>query len=131
MNMPKTGLRGSYSLNNETIDAKVTRKNSAGAYALGHVETEKKNEEERKIFYVNYVGRSDDDINGRLKEWVGKYPRFKFEYYDSPRAAFKKECSLYHGFGEKETLDNDKHPERSKNKNWKCPRCDIFNEENE
>lgn len=127
--MPQTGLRGSYPLNDEKIDAVVTRKDSAGAYALGHVETKKENDEETKTFYVNYVGRSDDDIKGRLKKWVGKYPRFKFEYYGSPKEAFEKECNLYHDWGEKETLDNDRHPERPKNKNWKCPRCDIFNGE--
>jgi hypothetical protein len=91
--MPQTGLRGPYNLDNATIDAIVTR-TSPGAYALGKVDD--------NIFYVSYVGRSDDDINRRLKDWVGKYPKFKFEYYDSPKAAFEKECNLYHDFGEKE-----------------------------
>lgn len=87
--MPTTGLRGPYSLDNNAIDTVVTKK-SAGAYALGYI-----NEED--LFVPKYVGRSDDDINKRLKDWVGsKYPTFKFEYYGSPKAAFEKECNLYH-----------------------------------
>ncbi|MEM2146870.1 MAG: hypothetical protein QW279_16015 [Candidatus Jordarchaeaceae archaeon] len=115
--MPQTGLRGPYNLDNATIDAIVTR-TSPGAYALGKVDD--------NTFYVSYVGRSDDDIKSRLKDWVGKYPKFKFEYYDSPKAAFEKECNLYHDFGEKEILDNDKHPQRPDGTNWKCPKCNIF-----
>ena len=125
--MPSTGLGKSYSLDTKTIDAVVTKK-SAGAYVLGHFRTKKKNEEEVKEFIPDYVGRSDDDINGRLKKWVGKYPRFKFGYYDSPKAAFKKECDLYHDW--KKQLDNKQHPDRPDDTNWKCPRCDIFNGEN-
>ena len=118
--MPSSGLRGPYSLNNETIDAVVTLK-SAGAYALG-----KRGED--NVFYISYVGRSDDDINTRLKDWVGKYAQFKFEYYSSPKAAFEKECNLYHDFGE-DSLDNKVHPDRPENTNWQCPRCDRFKEE--
>ena len=128
--MPSTGLGKSYPLDTKKIDSVVTRK-SAGAYVLGYIKTEKKNEKEVKTFIVQYVGRSDDDINGRLKKWVGsKYPRFKFGYYGSPKAAFEKECNIYHDFGEKETLDNDRHPDRPDDANWKCPQCKIFNGEN-
>ena len=121
--MPSTGFGKSYPLNNETIDSVVTEE-SAGTYVLGHIKTKKG--KEKKTFVVEYVGRSDDDINGRLKKWVDKYPMFKFGYYGSPKAAFEKECNIYHDFGEKELLDNDRHPDRPKNANWKCPRCDIF-----
>ena len=119
--MPSTGLGKSYSLDTKTIDAVVTKK-SAGAYVLGHFRKEK----EGNIFIPKYVGRSDDDINGRLKKWVGKYPRFKFGYYGSPKAAFEKECDLYHDW--KKQLDNKQHPDRPENKDWQCPRCDVFKE---
>ncbi len=119
--MPSTGLKGSYVLNVETIDKVVTR-TSAGAYALG----KQKKTKDKKTFIISYVGRSDDDINNRLKKWVGKYPRFKFDYYGSPKAAFEKECNLYHDWGEKDTLDNDIHPDRPDGSNWKCPRCKIY-----
>ena len=119
--MPSTGLKGSYSLTTEKIDEIVTN-TSPGAYALGRYDSEE------KTFYISYVGRSDNDINDRLKKHAteGKYSRFKFDYYDSPKAAFEKECNLYHDFGEKEKLDNKKHPQRPDDSTWECPRCDIF-----
>ncbi len=119
--MPTTGLRGPYKLDNNTIDKVVTKK-SAGAYALGHTRKEK----EVTTFIVEYVGRADKDVNDRLKKWVGKgYSHFKFEYYGSPKAAFEKECNLYHDW---KNLDNKQHPDRSKDKDWQCPRCDAFKE---
>ena len=125
--MPSTGLGKHYSLDNETVDS-VVKKKSAGVYVLGHIKTEKKNKKEVKTFIVEYVGRADDDVNDRLKKWVGTYPKFKFGYYTSPKAAFEKECSIYHDFGGKKILDNDIHPDRPKNKDWQCPRCDVFKE---
>ena len=115
--MPQTGLGSAYTLDNDTIDRVVT-KTSAGAYALGRVSD--------NTFYISYVGRSDDGINDRLKDWVGKYSNFKFGYYDSPKAAFEKECNLYHDFGGKEKLDNDIHPQRPEGSDWQCPRCNVF-----
>ena len=118
--MPTTGLKGPYSLDTKTIDKVVTKK-SAGAYALGYLNKE-------GLFVPKYVGRSDTDINKRLKDWVGsKYSKFKFDYYGSPKAAFTKECNLYHDW--KNQLDNKEHPDRPDDANWKCPRCKIFNGE--
>lgn len=118
--MPSLSMKGSYPLTTEKIDELVTR-TSAGNYALGDVSNRK--------FIVRYVGRSDDDINHRLKRWVGKskrYKRFRFSYADSPKAAFEKECNNYHDFGESQKLDNKQHPERPDGTNWKCPICDIY-----
>ncbi len=78
--MPSTGLKGSYPLSEEKINTEVT-KTSAGAYALGNVADD--------TFYVEYVGRSDSDINSRLQQHVGKYKRFKYDYYASPKATFE------------------------------------------
>ncbi len=112
-------MHGSYTLTREKIDEVVTR-TSAGNYALGQVRN--------STFHVRYVGRSDSDVNDRLKKWVGKprYPRFKFSYATSAKAAFEKECRNYHDFGETAKLDNDQHPERPAGTNWECPVCDIF-----
>jgi len=116
--MPQTGLNGPYALDNETIDRVVTR-TSPGAYALGYVEN--------NSFYVQYVGRSDDNINQRLKQHVGEYPRFKFDYFGSPKAAFEKECNLWHDWGGPEgSLANKSHPDRPDGTDWKCPRCNKF-----
>ena len=114
--MPSTGLNGPYKLDKETIDNEVTQK-SAGAYALGHLDKE-------NDFVPKYVGRSDSDVNDRLTDWVGKYSYFKFKYYGSPKAAFEKECALYHDW--KAQLDNDCHPDRPDGSYWQCPLCDTF-----
>jgi hypothetical protein len=106
-------------LSNEKIDAVVTR-TAPGVYALDPTE--------RGAFVVKYVGRSDDDLNKRLKDWVGtKYVYFKFDYATSPKNAFEKECELYHDNGGPEgKLDNEIHPRRPDGTDWKCPRCKTY-----
>ncbi len=118
--MPSLDMDGPYPLTEQAIDQRVTRK-SAGNYALT------KSLEE--TFVVNYVGRSDEDVAGRLKQWArqGAYKRFKFRYATSPKAAFEKECVNYHDFGEPDgKLDNMQHPDRPNGTDWKCPRCKVF-----
>jgi hypothetical protein len=112
--MASSGLSGPYALNEATIDSIVTRK-SPGAYALGNTSD--------NTYYINYVGRSDIDLNARLKQHVGAYPQFKYGYQPSPKAAFDKECGLYHDF---QPPDNKVHPARPQGSGWSCPRCDIF-----
>jgi hypothetical protein len=112
--MASTGLNGPYALTTDRIDVAIT-KTSPGAYALG-VTTD-------GTFYVSYVGRSDTDVNARLKNHVGSYKHFKYGYFSSPKAAFEKECNLYHDF---DNLDNDVHPARPAGSNWTCPRCRTF-----
>ena len=101
-------------LSNERIDEKVTR-TSPGVYTLDVKEGSYK---------VCYVGRSDDDLNERLKDWVeSTYSFFQFDYATSPKNAFEKECEIYH---DKKPPDNKIHPGRPNGTDWKCPRCDIF-----
>jgi len=115
--MPSTGLNGLYKLDKDTIDKVVTKK-SAGAYVLGSLGKNKR-------LVPEYVGRDDKDINDRLNSWVGKgYSHFKFKYYDSPKAAFEKECNLYHDW--KSQLDNKIHPARPDGASWQCPQCNTF-----
>ncbi|MGE5587564.1 MAG: hypothetical protein ACM3ZO_05070 [Clostridia bacterium] len=106
-------MNGPYTLSYATIDAVVTLR-SPGVYEL-------------LVLYqgpVRYVGRSDDDLNARLKQWVGsKYRYFTFEYCSSARDAFYKECTLYHQHGGSKGLDNDRHPDRPSGTDWKCPVC--------
>lgn len=121
MIMPNTGLEGPYHLSLERIDEVVTE-TSPGVYVL-------EREKDPNSFIMNYVGRSDDDVNDRLKDWVDEsgYKRFKFAYFGSPKAAFEKECKIYHDFsGPNGKLDNEKHPQRPEGTNWQCPRCDKF-----
>ncbi len=112
--MAASGLRGSYPLTTADISANVT-KTSPGAYALGYTKD--------NTFYIDYVGRSDADVAKRLKDHVGKYSRFKYEYYQSAKAAFEKECRLYHDFS---PSDNKVHPDRPNGSGWACPVCTIF-----
>ena len=112
--MASTGLNGPHPLTETTVDSIVTR-TSPGAYALGR--------SANGSYYVSYVGRSDVDINARLKQHVGKYAEFKYGYYPSPKAAFDKECNLYHDF---QPPDNQAHPARPQGSGWSCPRCGIF-----
>lgn len=61
-------MSGSYALDDEAIDAMVTR-TSPGNYALGYMDG--------TTFMVFYVGRSDSDVRGRLHEWVGESNRYE------------------------------------------------------
>lgn len=118
--MASLDMGGPYELTSQKIGEVITR-TSPGNYALGYVSD--------STFYVLYVGRSDTDVNNRLKSWVGKsnrYKHFKFSYATSPKAAFEKECKNYHDFGGSEKLDNEQHPERPDGTNWKCPVCNIY-----
>jgi hypothetical protein len=121
--MATLNMDGPYSLDEKTIDKVVTKK-SAGNYALG------KPDSSNNKFIVKYVGRADDDLNARLKQWANKstYAQFKFSYASTGKAAFEKECHNYHDFGESKKLDNKIHPDRPKDKNYECPVCDIFDE---
>lgn len=115
-------MKGPYRLTSSKIDEVVTR-TSPGNYALTRRELN------NGTFIVNYVGRSDDDVGGRLKNWASgsnAYKMFKFSYASSPKAAFEKECGNYHDFGGKSTLDNENHPQRPKGTSWKCPKCSIY-----
>lgn len=119
--MASTGFQGVYALKAATIDNAVT-KTSAGAYVLTK-------RDPKDAFTVNYVGRSDTDLNARLKSWAAgsnSYTHFKAGYCSSPKAAFEKECHLFHDFGGTKDLDNSVHPARPNNTNWACPVCTIF-----
>lgn len=115
--MANTGLNGPYILTKDNI-AKVIKSVSPGAYALGVHKTD-------GIFYLDYVGRSDIDVGGRLGDHVGKYTHFKFGYFSIAKAAFEKECHMYHDFSPGE---NKVHPARNGLGKWECPRCTIFDD---
>jgi len=119
MYMPSLGMQGTYNLTSTEIDSYVTR-TSPGNYALGYVKD--------KTFFVKYVGRSDSDVNSRLKSHASqtKYKSYKFSYATSPKAAFEKECQNFHDFGGSKNLDNTIHPDRPNNNGWKCPVCNIY-----
>ncbi len=115
--MVALNMNGPYPLTANAIDPDVTRM-SPGNYALGYLRDD--------TFIVCYVGRSDSDVNDRLHDWVGfskNYSQFKFSYASSVKEAFEEECRNYHGFGESEKLDNDRHPAAPDGTSWSCPVC--------
>lgn len=113
--MPTTNLTGPFALTFEEIARTVT-KSLPGAYALGWVDA-------NGVFHVNRVGRSDTDLPGRLRDYVGDYAYFKADYFPSAKAAFEKECRLFHDF---QPTDNKLHPDRPSGSNWVCPCCPVF-----
>lgn len=115
--MANLKMEGPFSIDTETIDEEVS-KTSAGNYALG-----KKND--NGGLTVHYIGRSDDDLNTRLKDYVDHetYTHFKYSYAASAKAAFEEECRNYHDWN---CPDNNIHPRRPKGKSYQCPYCEIF-----
>jgi len=116
--MPNTNLNGPYPLNADKIDEIITI-TASGTYVLGYVNS-------NNVFVVKYVGRSDDDLNDRLHDWIEEYESFKAKTFNTSKEAFEKECRIYHDFGQSSKLDNDIHPARPKDYDWECPICDIF-----
>ena len=112
--MASSGLRGPFSLTEDGISENVTHR-SPGAYALGHTDN--------RTFYIHYIGRSDSNVEKRLRDHKGAQPQFKYEYYPTSKAAFEKECHLYHDFG---PPGNKRHPDRPDGRDWECPVCTIF-----
>jgi len=111
-----TGLYGPHPLTGSGVASAVTTK-GAGVYALGKQGVD-------GVFYIDYVGRSDDDLPGRLQQHVTEYyPQFLYGYLPSAKQAFEKECGLYHDFTPPK---NKVHPARTKGANWSCPGCAVF-----
>jgi hypothetical protein len=117
--MVSLDMLGPYDLSNANIDEFVF-KTSEGNYALGVI-----NQSSRK-FVVKFVGRAEADLNVRLKQHVGKYPKFKYSYATSPQDAFNKVCRNFHDFGGSKKLGNKSHPTPPSYSDWKCPCCDTF-----
>ena len=113
--MADSGLHGPFSLTPSGVSDNV-KGIGPGAYALGKTELDG--------FHIAYIGRSDDDLANRLQQHTPEhYLQFKYGFFPSPKAAFEKECHLYHDFS---PPDNKIHPARPKNANWSCPVCAIF-----
>ncbi|MEA5215293.1 hypothetical protein [Enterobacter cloacae] len=114
MTKKSLNMKGSYPFTREEIDKQITS-TSAGNYALGYLN--------KGVFMVCYVGRSDSDVNARLKSHIGNHPncdRFKYSYATSAKAAYEKECQNYHDFTPGE---NKIHPDQpsGNTRKWACP----------
>lgn len=117
--MANQNLNGPYILSNTVIDEVVNIK-SPGCYLLGVNDGPSFDENK---FLVSYVGRSDDDLNARLKDHINNYDVFAYCYASTPKNAILMECENYHDYGESEVLDNEKHPDSPNEENLSCPYC--------
>lgn len=73
-----------------------------------------------------YVGRSDNDLRGRMLSSSNEghgYKYFWFKYVTSPMRAYQLECEWYHKY---EPRDNTIHPAVPQGAFWRCPvsRCE-------
>lgn len=104
-----SGFSQPYSLTNDNIGRHVVEK-TAGVYRL--------DKSRDGAFRTDYVGRSDNDLLGKLREWVGKYAYFSFQNFSVSKAAFEMECSIYHDL---KPADNVTHPVVPTNIDCQCP----------
>ena len=118
--MDPLNMQGPYNLDTKTIDRIVTHQ-SPGNYILGYSNSQ-------NAFIAQYVGRSDLDVGIELKARLSslKYKKFKFSYADSPKAAFEKDCRLFHELGGSGCLQNERHPVQPAGMHWNCPVCKIY-----
>ena len=117
--MATLGMNGPYSLTKEDIDQRIPV-GSIGNYAYGY-------KNNNGTFIVKYVGRSDTDLNDRIKHGIGTYKLYKYSLAKNVKEAYEKECKNYHDFGGMEgKLDNDIHPAKPNNKDYECPYCDNW-----
>jgi len=108
-------LEGPYLLNFDRIASVVTPRR-AGVFALGY-------NGGGEAFYVNYIGRSDANLRQRLLDLIGSDVSFKFAVSANARAAFMRECELFHAFRPR---GNRLHPSRPPASGWTCPNCSLL-----
>lgn len=110
--MGTSNLSGPYRLSYEGIDVAV-RKDMPGVFALGSLDSAGR-------FCLSKVGRSDENVKEALRMFIASETLFKFSYEASAKAAFLKECELFHKF---RPQGNMLHPSRPAGTNWTCPYC--------
>ena len=110
--MATMNLCGPYRLTYEQVNS-VVRPGTPGVFALGYGQG-------RDVFYVNYIGRSDNDVRTRLLDFIGSDSLFKFREIGSAKDAFLRECELFHAFS---PPGNRLHPSRPALSGWRCPHC--------
>lgn len=108
-------LNGPHELTYDTVDS-LMEKPFPGVFALGY-------RGQGSVFYVNFVGRSDDDLRARLLQLIGSDSLFKFERSATAEDAFRAECELFHSL---RPPGNRVHPGRPARTSWACPRCALL-----
>lgn len=116
--MKNSGLTGPFPLTYQGIEEAV-QGGSPGVYALG-------SKDSKGRFAIMSIGRSDNDVKERLRACIGAGTFFKFDYFQSERDAFERECELFHDI---EPPGNFVHPGRPAGTTLRCPRCRIFGQQ--
>lgn len=112
--MAKYQLRyGPYPLTEKAIDREVP--SAKGCYALGSKST--------SGITVLRVGRSDSDVNARLKWYLDREgyeecTHFFVDVYKTKKDTFEVECFMFHDY---EPDLNERHPGRPRGTNHCCP----------
>jgi excinuclease UvrABC nuclease subunit len=112
-------MRGKFSLNNASIDTTVP--SSPGAYVLVNSNNN-----------AVYVGRSDNNLNSRLKDhlseretnaWIRRgFPTdFYFEPTTNAQEAYRLECDWFHKY---RPSCNTAHPAKL-SLGWSCSICGL------
>ena len=110
--MTTSRLKGPFRLSVEGIDVAV-KKDTPGVFALGNIDNQGR-------FSLSKVGRSDDDLNDELRQFIGSEVLFKFMYCRDSAEAFLEECRLFHQFNPR---SNVIHPYRPAGSRLTCPYC--------
>ena len=112
---PIKGMAGPFVLNHKTVH-EVVGNSEYGWYWLGREWCD-------GVPQVNYVGRSDNDLAGRiLKPREHEYLFFWVRVVNTVHEAFNGECEDWHKFGA-DALDNKIHPDRPDGHKYVCPIC--------
>jgi len=105
---------GPFDFDVKTIEAKVEGARK-GNFALGYLK------QPTGGFVAKYVSRSDTDLKEDLLFNLPKSStrqKFKFDYTQTEKEAFEKECRNYHDF--RKQLENEEHPRLPRDKNCPC-----------
>ena len=118
----RLGMNGPYKLDSDVIDQLIAD-GVAGNYRLSRSDY-------GEPFIVDYIGRSDEDLAGRIKDHIVEgYGQFACVEKASDVEAYYQECHDFHFFGgDIGLLDNDAdkgHPHLPKGYSLKCPVCEV------
>ena len=104
-------MKGSYLLVDSVVDIFVPFLMYYGVYVITNSQGT-----------VLYVGRSDTNLQRRIKDHIREkteYNKFYYEEATSKREAYEKECYLWHKY---QPRDNDIHLDRPDDMRYlKCP----------
>ena len=104
-------MKGSYLLMDSIVDIFVPSTIHYGVYVITNSQNT-----------ILYVGRSDTNLQRRIKEHIGEkidYNKFYYEEASSKKEAYEKECYLWHQYYPR---DNDIHPDYPDDMRYlKCP----------